>query len=68
MPAARPSKAVIDNALMAVKDSGYSMTVVTVGSDGPLRIEVKQEGEPTKPVEEQTGKPPKKWGQKFHED
>ena len=40
MPAAKPSKAVISNAIAAAKASGFMLTSITIGSDGSLTINI----------------------------
>ena len=40
MPAARPSKATLRNAVEAVLESGLTPLAVQVGSDGSFRVEV----------------------------
>jgi hypothetical protein len=42
MPAARPSKATLNNALEAIIDAGLTPGVLTVGPDGSFHVEIMQ--------------------------
>lgn len=67
MPAPKPSKALISNAIAAAKAAGLTPTAIRIGADGSLTIDIAA-AELDPPANQQHGHPdakaPKKWGQK----
>ncbi len=62
MPAAKPSKATIANAIAAAKDAGLTPTSIKIGADGSVTFDIA----PIKfenPANDVSKKAPKKWGQ-----